>query len=520
MADLAEMGMMALHGGQAALSGYLAAAYAQKGGAAREKDAMAAIFMEDPHSSGSGSDARSKISGSSEAGSPGAGRGGDFGEDNDDDDDDDDNSGSGGDDGGNEVGAPRAAGKNASRKQRNAEACRRSRRKRKAAVDNLRKRNEELEEARDVYLERIAELQLQLGALKHAGVNDIARENELLRAEIRKHKASIAKIIRATTEAPNVLPEERLRLLETSIDDNLSQIIGLAHTSATWTPLNTLHSATGITAFPRHQLLPEHAPLEEVKRWTCRVDFCDVPSSAHLISESLWQSECDPESKKAIHERDWDDGFKRKVESYRVFEGQPELEKTVGDRLSMSRYSEVKVGEDGNETLMHSMVCSATRACKVLVPRALLPKDDNEDNAVLRATYDCLPEGTERCHVVSSAEITKSLHQVQLIPSSETRDVPPSTGMFWGWLVTPLEENPPRCHMTLIFSSALGHMSHLMDAQSLMHPDEENGLSPNFERFLEYQCLVVEKHIANSQIIKAEQKAAAKMGARSSEAST
>mmetsp|Transcript_10661 Transcript_10661/g.20990 ORF Transcript_10661/g.20990 Transcript_10661/m.20990 type:complete len:469 (-) Transcript_10661:529-1935(-) len=377
------------------------------------------------------------------------------------------------------------------RQKRNAEACRKSRRKRKAAMENLRKRNEELEEARDVYLERIAELQLELGSLQHGTSVDIARENELLRAEINKHKASIARILRATQKAPEMLHEERIRLLETGIENSLGQILGLTHVSSGWPMLPVYKSDLGIEAFARQQFFPENVPVDEMKRWSARIDFCNLPVEARDIHEQLWNAEINPEEKKKIHEGDWCDGVKRTVEAFPVLDNQPDIRRAFGNRLVFTKYTET-AADDPGPTDFITMRCSNTRATKVLVPRAILP--DDQECLPLQQVYDEQPEGTRSCYVTSTTEFTKDLLRARLLPTVNDYS---KTGLIWGYTCVPCEpaiDGTPRCHVILIFSAMLGHLSHMDGAEHLM--PQNGSLPPNWERFMDYNVAAIHDRIS------------------------
>eukprot|EP00512_Aurantiochytrium_limacinum_P014857 CAMPEP_0171574808 /NCGR_PEP_ID=MMETSP0961-20121227/5592_1 /TAXON_ID=87120 /ORGANISM="Aurantiochytrium limacinum, Strain ATCCMYA-1381" /LENGTH=512 /DNA_ID=CAMNT_0012130223 /DNA_START=129 /DNA_END=1668 /DNA_ORIENTATION=+ len=140
-----------------------------------------------------------------------------------------------------------------------AAASRATRQKRKREREELKKRNEQLEKDRDVYLTRIAELQTEVQGLRNSGTINVAKENELLRIEIRKHKAFIRSIL----------------------------------AMADYMALNHLN-----TRSPAHfgvQLLPRGCNLAAAKRCNIRVDLPLRPESMQEIRKRLWKARMSPE---------------------------------------------------------------------------------------------------------------------------------------------------------------------------------------------------------------------------------
>lgn len=67
----------------------------------------------------------------------------------------------------------------------NAERLRRHRQKKKKERENMYKENQVLKQQREEHLKMIADLEMEVEALRTQGVVDLSKENELLKAEIK-----------------------------------------------------------------------------------------------------------------------------------------------------------------------------------------------------------------------------------------------------------------------------------------------------------------------------------------------
>mmetsp|Transcript_44300 Transcript_44300/g.70821 ORF Transcript_44300/g.70821 Transcript_44300/m.70821 type:complete len:488 (-) Transcript_44300:1865-3328(-) len=176
------------------------------------------------------------------------------------------------------------------RKEKMAAACRKFRAKRKQMVEELREKNAVLEQDREVYLVRIAELQTEAQALRDCGNISIIKENDLLRAEIRKHKVFIRGLVDAVGNIPSVTDEEKLRILRRGVDSGIGQITGIAYTSAvdpSWKQANPV-VVDGQTIKLRYQYLPLGVSVHEAKRLNVRVDFTERSESLEELFYKLW----------------------------------------------------------------------------------------------------------------------------------------------------------------------------------------------------------------------------------------
>lgn len=71
------------------------------------------------------------------------------------------------------------------RDEKNAARCRRHRQKKKELEEQTYKDNLKLKREREEYLKKITELEFEVETLRGQGVMDLAKENELLKAEIK-----------------------------------------------------------------------------------------------------------------------------------------------------------------------------------------------------------------------------------------------------------------------------------------------------------------------------------------------
>ena len=177
-----------------------------------------------------------------------------------------------------------------------AAASRATRAKRKKEKEYLKERNQRLEIEREKYLQKIAQLQPEVQMLRDNGAIDLAKENDLLRTEIRKHKAFIFNIVSATKQAVDVTPEEKYRHIKNGVDSGIGQVVGLAYTSVadtkTWFD-SSLKAESG-TLNARVQLLPIESAQTNPKRVNIRVDMPDRPENPEQLRAKLWHTWLEP----------------------------------------------------------------------------------------------------------------------------------------------------------------------------------------------------------------------------------
>lgn len=177
---------------------------------------------------------------------------------------------------------------------RNAEACRKQREKRKEAENELRKANQELEESRELYLRRIADLQFEVDVLSLGCPMDLVQQNKLLRKEIRIYKAVLGDIKNAVVDHPGILVEESVRCCKGIIESSQTQVLGMACTSRTWPHLCTISSLNGMPMRISAELLPKHVAHNEVQRVNLRYEVLNVQAEAsdlHVLLQKYWLNE-------------------------------------------------------------------------------------------------------------------------------------------------------------------------------------------------------------------------------------
>jgi len=183
------------------------------------------------------------------------------------------------------------------RKEKMAAACRRFRAKRKEEVNELKRKNEVLEDEGHQLLVRIAQLQTEAQTFRDRGALDLQRENELLRSEIRLHKRFIADIVSTANKIPAMSDQELVRIIAEGINSAAGQSIGLCYTSA-GDPSWKVAAPTfidGQAVHTRIQTLPLGLPEPEAKRINIRFDFPDRMETPSKLENILWKMWSNPE---------------------------------------------------------------------------------------------------------------------------------------------------------------------------------------------------------------------------------
>mmetsp|Transcript_7026 Transcript_7026/g.14089 ORF Transcript_7026/g.14089 Transcript_7026/m.14089 type:complete len:566 (-) Transcript_7026:244-1941(-) len=192
-----------------------------------------------------------------------------------------------------------------------AAASRATRQKRKREREELKIRNDQLEKDRDVYMMRIAELQTEVQALRNSGSINLSKENDLLRIEIRKHKAFIRNIVEATQAVPRLTSEERYRLARNGCNSGVAQVVGLAYTSAVdsswhWSPYDAIdYCGRRSPAYFGVQLLPRGCDLTSAKRSNIRLDLPWRSESIEELRKKIWKVWTAPEVYTRVYSGPW-----------------------------------------------------------------------------------------------------------------------------------------------------------------------------------------------------------------------
>lgn len=374
------------------------------------------------------------------------------------------------------------------RRARNAEACRRTRRKRKAHEENLRLRNAELEASREHFLKRIADLQFQVNSLRMTGTIDLRKENELLRAEIRKHKVYISNVIDAVQKEPQVKLEERARLLKRVVDGAICQCIGMAHTSINWREMYSLRLDDGMEVRFLFETLPKDVPLAEAKRITLRCEAYAIPAEPqglNAILSNLWADEKRKERFSQIITPP--EGILRRFLTFVC----PELDQAkefLGDeRLGVYTFEEAKAGDSPTRVVMSC--CTATRD---LVPDAILTLGKERNSSGADSSFGELTAsaaaaaasgakgnaGVVPCCVFAATTCGDELKRAHIEVGP---DASLDAKIFNGHVVVPSSDDPNQCHLVLILSTPIGDFPGLT---ALGHIVDEDGLaSENFKQY-------------------------------------
>mmetsp|Transcript_6594 Transcript_6594/g.7548 ORF Transcript_6594/g.7548 Transcript_6594/m.7548 type:complete len:542 (-) Transcript_6594:2232-3857(-) len=177
--------------------------------------------------------------------------------------------------------------KKAKRRAAVAAASRATRAKRKRELEELKQKNKRLELEREAFLNTIAELQMNVQALRETGSIDLRMENDLLRAELNEHKKFISQFKSVADGLPTTKNGKRVLMLQ-GADTAVSQVLGLISTSM----VDPSWRHGRIASYPqmrmRYQRLPHGSTCKSAKRLTFRIDLPFIPVSAEELAEIMW----------------------------------------------------------------------------------------------------------------------------------------------------------------------------------------------------------------------------------------
>ncbi|GBG24171.1 Hypothetical Protein FCC1311_003892 [Hondaea fermentalgiana] len=202
------------------------------------------------------------------------------------------------------------AGSKARRRAIVAASSRATRAKRKCEREELQRRNMILEQEREMYLGRIAQLQTEVQAFRDLGAVNLQRENELLRVEIRKHRAFLKKLKETTTEAPNLTAEEQFRLIHSGSASVVGQVVGLVFTSVAdkswnWHTMKVpAHDGSAVECNVGLQALPLNCEARDSKRGNYRIDLPWRPDTPMDMKNRIWTAWSHPEVTAALYSPD------------------------------------------------------------------------------------------------------------------------------------------------------------------------------------------------------------------------
>ncbi|GBG33176.1 Hypothetical Protein FCC1311_094002 [Hondaea fermentalgiana] len=358
---------------------------------------------------------------------------------------------------------------------KNAIACKRSREKRKATLEGLRRRNRELEDQRHIFLERIAELQIKLLSANEVHKPDISRENELLRNEIAQYKTLIQNIVDATTSSPPVLHEERVRELRGYTNKCVNDAAGLLHSSPSWTEGPVVPLGDGLELRFRFQMLPIGAAPEHTKRFNIRIEIHNLPMDANKLADKFWDSIPIIWRNKIAHEAP--DRVKRAFVHFDA----PKLSECseyLDARLKCYQYSEDRSRMSTGETIVSLIsLLGFTREHRMLDPRDILPTlaggTDAQSEPQIPST------GLMPLPITSFADITKTFERagfftkehLELLTTARTPSVTVGNVFIPG---TPDANGNPRCHFVDVLSNPVGYFRAISSIDSFY--DADNGI--------------------------------------------
>mmetsp|Transcript_34593 Transcript_34593/g.55271 ORF Transcript_34593/g.55271 Transcript_34593/m.55271 type:complete len:452 (+) Transcript_34593:163-1518(+) len=256
-------------------------------------------------------------------------------------------------------------------RDRNIESCRKFRESRKIKLAQLNQQIKKMQDDRHIYLARIAELQMEAQLLRAGGTVDLGKENELLRAEIQKHKEFINSVV-FQAQQRGMIPEEKVRLLETGVDSTVGQVLGLVYTSTDWKPSPTrVEIYDNIYADLKYQYLPLGSTADTAKRINLRWDFGETPVSVESMTDRLFMN---AQRAKEIHSSIADVvGVDNHAETAEIH-----VDGTVEKLSPGTKFSLFSVSETGdNKESRKALVMSASKLVHDVYPHAYLPDFEN-----------------------------------------------------------------------------------------------------------------------------------------------
>lgn len=361
--------------------------------------------------------------------------------------------------------------------KRNAEACRRNRLKRRAEEEFLRNRNEELQQNRALYMQRIADLQNQVDVLcMGADTIDLRKENEFLKAEIVQQKAYLDGMVKAIRRHPSILPEERARLLRSCLENSVAYVVGLAHLSTSWRHIYSAQFEK-FSMNSHYDTLPRNVSLGEVRRINIRSEFVNVPVSAskfHEIMISMWNdrnraSRLSAALKRTSH---WD---------WRVDPlSSPELDESISnmppdEKVCISRCLEIQEG-----TYEHKTTMSAYSTKKDLIPRAIFRQDGDGDKADGCTATSHLADQHVSAYIHAMTNCDAELEQAQ-IPTG----IKGHFKFTSGHVAIPDQNDPNTCHVVAIVSIPVGEFQTVRSPYDMI--TEEGTLTESYARLYHAQ---------------------------------
>mmetsp|Transcript_5834 Transcript_5834/g.6720 ORF Transcript_5834/g.6720 Transcript_5834/m.6720 type:complete len:530 (+) Transcript_5834:127-1716(+) len=178
-----------------------------------------------------------------------------------------------------------------------AEACRRSRMKRKMERKNLEERNKFLEEEQTYFKSKVASLQNEIQAIKNSRLTgcsfDYKTENMLLRAEVKRHKMFINHINSMMSSIPKFSAEEKLRVTSSAVDSGIGQVLGLCYTSImdrSWKSVQYTCKGDflgGRKLVVRYQYLPFGSTAKTATRLNIRQDNYNLPVTCEKLQSII-----------------------------------------------------------------------------------------------------------------------------------------------------------------------------------------------------------------------------------------
>lgn len=357
--------------------------------------------------------------------------------------------------------------------------------KRSAHEASLRQRNEELELSRELYLRRIAELQLEVNALRSQGMVDLRKENKLLRIEIFKHKTFLSRMLELSQNMPYPQHGDNILHLQEIVDSAISQISSLAHLSTKWSKLHTVQGGDDLALDMQVYVdsYPKNVEIGSIRRINLRNEIIGVPLTAenlHKCMATFWTNE---EKLRQVHATAVSDGQVTYHKLHLDIPGLSEaMESLQSSKIKVASFEEQERGE-----INLKFTTTACETKREFAPRILLGHCSGEVSNEIRALDGNL---LQSCYVFASTTCDQEFSEVGLQTSHTLK-----SKFLSGHIIFPSTNDPQSSHMLMFFSVPIGGFSFLSSPHDCFEKD--GSFTPLFEQSFAAQLSIISLEIQN-----------------------
>jgi len=357
--------------------------------------------------------------------------------------------------------------------------------KRNAHEASLRQRNEELELSRELYLRRIAELQLEVNALRAQGMVDLRKENKLLRIEILKHKTFLSRMLELSQKVPYPQHGDNILHLQEIVDSAISQISSLAHLSTKWSKLYTVQGGDDLALDMQVYVdsYPKNVEIGSIRRINLRNEILDVPLTAenlHKCMATFWTNE---EKLRQVHATAVSDG---QVTYHKLHLDIPGLSEAM-ESLQSSKIKVASFEEQERGKINLKFTTTACETKREFAPRILLGHCSGEVSNEIRALDG---NSLQSCYVFASTTCDQEFSEVGFQTTHTLK-----SKFLSGHIIFPSKNDPQSSHMLMFFSVPIGGFSFLSSPHDCFEKD--GSFTPLFEQSFAAQLSIISLEIQN-----------------------